>query len=68
MEPCKYCSEDSYGCYTLSSAPWTRLELDSISGDVYIIAHGDSDCSYMPKFCPECGRKLIREGIDIDEW
>lgn len=61
MIPCRYCNEDCYGCYTLSRAPWTRLELDNISGDVFIIAHGDNDCSYKPKFCPECGRKLIRE-------
>lgn len=64
MEPCKYCSEDCYSYYILSSAPWTRLELDNTAGDVTITAHGDNRCIYKPKFCPECGRRLIREEIE----
>lgn len=67
MEPCKYCNEDVYSHYVLSEAPWTRLELDNCAGDVTIIAHGDSDCSYKPKFCPECGQKLIRDTIDLED-
>lgn len=61
MEPCKYCSEDSYSQFVLSSAPWTRLALDNSAGYVTISAHGDNDCYYEPKFCPECGRRLKGE-------
>lgn len=70
MESCKYCDPGSYGNYVLAYAPWTRLDLFNNGGDVTISAHGDTDCSYEPKFCPECGRKLsrqlwYREEIDI---
>lgn len=62
MEPCKYCDENViYFHCDLSSAPWTRLKLYNWGGDVAIVAHGDNDCSYEPKFCPECGRRLFKE-------
>ena len=60
MESCSYCDPGSYGEYVLSSAPWARLKLFNNGGDVTISAHGDNDCYYEPKFCPECGRRLIR--------
>lgn len=60
MEKCVYCDPGSYGEYILASAPWVRLRLFNNAGDVTISAHGDNDCYYEAKFCPECGRRLVR--------
>lgn len=71
METCKYCNEGSFGYYTLAEAPWTRLELFNNGGDVYMSAHGDNDCTYEPKFCPECGRRLSQQlwyREEADNW
>lgn len=64
MEPCKYCDENVYSSYIMSEAPYVHLSLNNWGGDVFILAHGDNDCAYSPKFCPECGRKLKGEEND----
>lgn len=61
MESCRYCDENVYGFYIMSQAPYVYLKLENWSGDVRMIAHGDNDCMYEPKFCPECGRRLKGE-------
>lgn len=57
---CSYCDPGSFEEHTLSHAKWVRLTLFNNGGDLFITAHGDNDCSYEPKFCPECGRRIVR--------
>lgn len=39
---------------------WTGLRMGILrDGKIYIVATGDDRVFYYPKYCPECGRKLI---------
>lgn len=62
MEHCRYCDEAGYVDVILSEEPYIGLELWNWDGRVKMITYGSGHrCSYTPKFCPECGRKLREE-------
>lgn len=50
--------------YVLGEEPYTRLvafwgkTLDCDKEGFKIIAEGEDDVIYFPKFCPECGKKV----------
>ena len=43
-------------------AQYTSLCAELLGDELTIVAHGDDDACYCPKFCPECGRRLKGEG------
>lgn len=58
MDGCLYCDIEKVTDITVAEGQYIRVNLDNIFGDLRIVAHGEYDCCYYPKFCPECGRKL----------
>lgn len=57
---CKFCDPDIFGTYLIAKEirPYITLQLENSFGYVRIIAAGDNNADYAPKFCPECGREL----------
>lgn len=67
---CNYCSRhkdvehlDGYevACneIMLASAPYTKLTLGVDEDDnIVMVAYGDYEAVYKPKYCPECGKSL----------
>lgn len=44
----------------MAAQPYTGIEIQNTKKDGFsIIATGDFSAVYYPKFCPECGRKLL---------
>lgn len=58
---CEYCDPEDYGTIDVgeTNAPWTSIRIQNLRGEVKIQAYGSTIESYTPKFCPECGRRLI---------
>lgn len=69
---CRYCKiipkydEDGWGNYwdneidIAEKSGWTGLRMGVLrDGKIYIAATGDDRAFYYPKYCPECGRRLI---------
>lgn len=62
---CKYCDKDNV-YEEKRTEDYTTLEIENFYGEVYIRAYGDGCVGYMPKYCPECGRKL-KDETDTDD-
>lgn len=41
---------------------YTSLRVELLGDELEIVACGDDEAHYYPKFCPECGRRLKEEG------
>ena len=41
---------------------YTSLRTEIWKDKLRIVAEGDDEACYLPKFCPECGRRLNEEG------
>lgn len=55
---CLVCNPDEATDINVAYGNYIRINLDNIFGDLRIVAHGEYDCYYKPRFCPECGRIL----------
>lgn len=55
---CLVCNPEEVKDTLVAEDRYIRINIDNIFGNIRIIAHGENDCCYYPKFCPECGRKL----------
>lgn len=62
---CKYCDKDIV-YEEKRTEDYTTLEIENFHGEVYIRAYGGGCVGYMPKYCPECGRKL-KDETDTDD-
>lgn len=60
---CKFCDPKLYDEFYIGekSPPYISLILGNIYGDLLIRATGSNTEIYTPKYCPECGRKLIED-------
>lgn len=57
---CKYCNPNEQYEEILDSNKYAGISLENRGeGEVYIRAAGEWDAVYEPKYCPECGRKLL---------
>lgn len=68
---CRYChrkpERDGSGCFyewdnedPIAEGPWTVMYIGvDEDGKLTLIASGDDRAVYYPKYCSECGRKLV---------
>lgn len=57
---CKYCNPNEQYEEILDSNKYVGISLENRGeGEVYIRANGEWFAVYEPKYCPECGRKLL---------
>ena len=58
---CKFCDRNLYESFRVmqNDEPYIDLRIDNSGGDVAILAVGDNIGVYRPKYCPECGRRLV---------
>ena len=57
---CKYCNPNEQYKEILDSNKYVGISLENRGeGEVYIRATGEWFAVYEPKYCPECGRKLL---------
>lgn len=60
---CKFCDKNICEDYNIATQnePYIGLYLENYCGEVVIRAYGDNTASYVPKYCPECGRRINTE-------
>lgn len=46
------------GC-AMNVAEFISIYIENTKGEIYLSAWARESTYYRPKFCPECGRKLI---------
>lgn len=60
---CKYCQPRKeitpWDNIRLAFGDYTSLYLrPTLNGRLVLVAYGEGEAKYYPKYCPECGRKL----------
>lgn len=55
---CPVCNPEEVINIMVAKGPYISVNLDNVFGDLRIVARGEYDCCYHPRFCPECSRKL----------
>ena len=58
MMECLVCNPEEVTYTMVAEGPYISVIIDNIFGDLRIMARGEYNCWYYPRFCPECGRKL----------
>ena len=66
---CKFCDPNSFENISVmeNHEPYIDLRIDNSGGDVAILAVGDNTGFYRPKYCPECGRRLVFDEEETNE-
>lgn len=57
---CKFCDDNICKDYDIAikNKPYIHLYLANCFGDIVIRAEGENTTFYIPKYCPECGRRI----------
>lgn len=58
---CEFCNPETYREFYImeNDAPYVNMKLENFGGEVAIVGIGDNFAVYHPKYCPECGRRLV---------